>query len=412
MKISDVQAFLMSSPMPDPVIMPFYGGVRTIYKRDGLLVKISTDGGVAGFGPGPAAESFADTINSEVRDLLLDQDPAKTEIIKKKMGAADSHQVRAALGAVEVALYDLRGKMEGCPVYELLGGKKQDRVRVYGSAGMYQSPEDYALEAAEIKNLGYSAYKYRPALGPDEDLRTVQLMSEALGPDVGICIDAHAWWRMGDRSYTPESVENLAHEISNLNITWLEEPLPYDDRNGYRELREKRIVPIAAGEHENSLKGFLEIIEGGCVDIAQADVPHHGGFSGVRDVLVACEENGIEFAFHNWGTELETIADAQLGCCFTREVCGWLEYPEYSHRGRDIMYPFPLSDDILTERLSVENGELIIPDGPGLGVEVDENVIEKYPYIDGPWSIFELDSPPQKMALSGDHSVAWDTSVT
>ncbi len=107
MKISDVQAFLMSSPMPDPVIMPFYGGVRTIYKRDGLLVKISTDGGVAGFGPGPAAESFADTINSEVRDLLLDQDPAKTEIIKKKMGAADSNQVRAALGAVALLLWFL-----------------------------------------------------------------------------------------------------------------------------------------------------------------------------------------------------------------------------------------------------------------------------------------------------------------
>ena len=87
-------------------------------------------------------------------------------------------------------------------------------------------------------------------------------------------------------------------------------------------------------------------------------------------------------------------------------------YHDFSHRGRDIMYPFPLSDDILTERLSVENGELIIPDGPGLGVEIDENVIEKYPYIDGPWSIFELDSPPQKMALSGDHTVAWDTSVT
>ncbi len=100
--------------------------------------------------------------------------------------------------AVEVALYDLAAKARGVPLSEMIGGRVRDRIRLYGSAGMYMSPEKYAEEAAAIAALGFRAYKMRPALGPEQDLETVRLMRKAVGPDIDLMVDAHSWWRMGD----------------------------------------------------------------------------------------------------------------------------------------------------------------------------------------------------------------------
>ena len=297
--------------------------------------------------------------------------------------------------------------MEGCPVHALLGGKVRDRVRLYGSAGMYQPPEAFAAEAEAVAALGFSAYKLRPASGPEADLETVRLIREALGTGFGIMVDAHTWWRMGDRSYPPERIAHLAREMAGYGIAWLEEPLPPEDREAYIRLREAGIVPIAAGEHEASPDGFMEIIRRGAVDIAQADVAHHGGYGPVKRVIEACAGHGRRFAFHNWGTVLEALVSAHLGACFSEDVCAYLEYPCFSHRGQDIMYPYPLADDILREPVSIEEGEMIIPDGPGLGTEADESVVERYPYIPGPWSTFRLISPPGEWALGGDHAERW-----
>ena len=127
---------------------------------------------------------------------------------------------------------------------------------------------------------------------------------------------------MGERSYTPEQIEALAESTAAYGITWLEEPLPPEDRDAYVRLRERGIVPIAAGEHESTLDGFLEIIHRKAVDIAQADVSHHGGFSLVKSVIEACAVYECEFAFHNWGTLLECLANAHIGVCFPASP-GW-----------------------------------------------------------------------------------------
>jgi L-alanine-DL-glutamate epimerase-like enolase superfamily enzyme len=407
-KITSVQAFLMSSPMPEPIRMPFWGGERIITKRDAGLVRIQTDGGLTGYGPVPGAESTVALINGPIHEALVGENPAQTGALRDRVLGRGSGSTALAFSAVEIALYDLRGKMEGCPVSALLGGCLRDRIRLYGSAGMYQPPAGYAAEAAAVAALGFTAYKMRPALGPGDDLETVRLMREAVGPDVGIMVDAHAWWRMGDRSYSPETIESLARDMALYRITWLEEPLPPPDRAGYVRLREAGIVRIAAGEHEGSLGGFMEIVEGGAVDIAQADPAHQGGYTAVKQVLQACAKHRRQFAFHNWGTLLECVASAHLGVCFPAEVCAWLEYPCYRHRGQEIMYPYPLADEILKTPLRIEDGDLIMPDGPGLGVEVDEGVIERYPFIPGPWSVVHVASPPQEWHFSGDHSLVWE----
>ena len=127
---------------------------------------------------------------------------------------------------MEIALYDLAGKRQGLPVSELIGGRVRDAIRLYGSAGMYMPPEAYAAEAAAIAKLGFRAYKMRPALGPEKDLEAVRLMRQGVGPDFDLMVDAHTWWRMGDRSYRPETVEELARDMAGCLIAWLEEPLP------------------------------------------------------------------------------------------------------------------------------------------------------------------------------------------
>src|SRR6266853_1110017 len=146
MKVTEVEAALMSYPLPEPMLMPFWGGERTIIERDALS--------------------------------------------------------------------------------EIILGRNRDRIKLYGSAGMYMSPAGFAEEAAAIAEMGFPAYKMRPALGPEQDLETVVLMREAVGPDVGLMIDAHSWWRMGDKSYSPETVASLARSMAEYNPLWLEEPLP------------------------------------------------------------------------------------------------------------------------------------------------------------------------------------------
>jgi L-alanine-DL-glutamate epimerase-like enolase superfamily enzyme len=258
-----------------------------------------------------------------------------------------------------------------------------------------------------VKAMGFPAYKYRPALGPEEDLRTVQLMREATGPDFGIMIDAHSWWRMGDKSYSFDTVVQVARAVAPFKPTWLEEPLPPEDHAAYRRLKALGIVPVATGEHEQEEGGFDDLIRTKAADYVQMDVCCLGGFDMGRRVAEAAKLQSLRFAFHSWGTVLEVLAAAHFGVCWPAEVVEWLEYPCHANAGRQGMYPFALADEILKTPLDIQKGILRVPKGPGLGVDVDERVIEKYPFIPGPWSFFRIDSPAETIAVTGDHSMKW-----
>jgi L-alanine-DL-glutamate epimerase-like enolase superfamily enzyme len=403
MKITQVQASLMSYALPEPLRLPFWGGERTILKRDAMLIRVTASNGLIGYAPGPAHERAAREIQDVIRPFLLGKDPRRWAELEFK---ADSEMTRT-YRAVEIALIELAARFEGCALSELIGGRKRDRIKLYGSAGMYMSPARFAEEASAIAGLGFGAYKMRPALGPGQDLETVERMRAAVGPDVGLMIDAHAWWRMGDRNYSPETVAELARAMARFKPTWLEEPLPTEDHAAYRRLRATQTVPIASGEHEPDEPGFLDLIETGAADYIQMDVCCQGGFAMGQRIFAGVERKGLRFAFHSWGTTLEVLAAAHLGICWPADVVEWLEYPCYANSGRPGMYPFPLADEILREPLAIEGSELNVPDKPGLGVEIDERVIEKYPFIPGPWSFFRIDSPLETVAVTGDHSVKW-----
>jgi len=232
-------------------------------------------------------------------------------------------------------------------------------------------------------------------------------MREAVGPNVGLMVDAHTWWRMGDRSYTPQMIEDLARQLVPYNLTWLEEPLPPDDHAAYADLRAKNILPIATGEHEHDEAAFDDLISRNAADYLQMDLLCQGGFAAANRLFAKVQQHNLRFAFHSWGTAFEVLAAAHLGVCWPENVVEWLEYPCYSNRGRPGMYPFPLADEILAEPLTLRAGRLEMPTKSGWGIAINESVIEKYPFIPGPWSFFELDSPKETIAVTGDHSLKW-----
>jgi L-alanine-DL-glutamate epimerase-like enolase superfamily enzyme len=403
MKITHVEAFLMSYPMPEEIALPFWGGIRTILKRDAMLIKVTTDTKLVGFAPGPATERATKEIDTVIKPFLIGKDPLQW----KQFNFSGDLEIKKTYHAVEVAILDLVGKYEGCAISELMGGRVRSTIKLYGSAGMYMSPEKYAEEAAAIMAMGFPAYKMRPGSGPEADLKTVELMRKATSSDFGLMVDAHTWWRMGDKSYSMDAIQDLAQSMSAFNPYWLEEPLPPDDHASYQKLKAKGIITVATGEHEQEYSGFEDLAQLNATDFLQMDVCCQGGFDMGLKVFDLAAKHHMKFAFHSWGNLLEVLAAAQLGVCRDESVVEWLEYPCYSAPGRAGMYPFPLSDEILKDKLEMEGGYLKVPTGHGLGMDINEKVIGKYPFIPGPWSFFHQTSPPDTIAVTGDHSVKW-----
>ena len=409
MRIRSVRSFLLSYPFPEPIKLVYYGGERTILKRDAMLIRVETDNGLVGYAPGEGSEKAHNTIATSIAPflegrILADPDALRIHFME---ALGNDRAIERIYCAVELALYDLAAKDHGLPVSQLIGGRVRDRIRLYGSAGMYMSPEAYAAEAKAISELGFRAYKMRSGIGPDGDLETVRRMRDAVGPDIDLMVDAHTWWRMGDRNYLAAIIDKLAEQFADYRISWLEEPLPPDDHEGYRRLKELDYVPIASGEHEPDEAGYLDLITSGSVDYVQMDIVCQGGFPMARRLFPEIGRTGLRFAFHSWGTALEVVAAAHLGICWPENVVEWLEYPCYSSPQTAGMYPFPLAAEILKTPLEINHGDLIVPKGPGWGVEIDETVIDRYPWIPGPWSFFEIESPREKKAVTSDHSAPW-----
>lgn len=394
MRISSVQAHLLSYPLPEPLKLTHYGGEHTIVKRDAMLIRVEVDNGLIGYAPGEGTQKAKRAFDSEIAPflegrILSDPDVLRVHFVE---GPGRDAELQRLYCAVEIALYDLVGKARDLPVSELLGGRVRDRIRLYGSAGMYMAPERYAEEAHAISELGFRAYKMRSGIGPEKDLETVRRMREAVGPDFDLMVDAHTWWRMGDRNYVQSTVDKLAEELAAHNVAWLEDPLPPTDHEGYRRLKDLDLIPVAAGVHEPDEPGYLDLILTSGVDYVQMDIVSQGGYPTARRLLTEIHRAGLKFGFHCWGTALDVIAAAHIGICWPDQVCEWLEYPCYSTPSRAGMYPFPLAAEVLKEPLQLDHGDLIVPHAPGLGVEIDETVLERYPWIPGEWSFLGMES--------------------
>lgn len=414
MQIASVRGYALSSPIDPPQERRFFGGTRRLLKRDVVLVVVETRDGERGVATAGASSSamreyfegdsqgtFADLVDSTVADALEGEtvdEPADARDLLSGSGLT-GHLLTEALSAVDVALHDIRGRELGAPIYELLadeyGTTPTTELPLYASAGMYMEPAGYADQAAILEDLGFAGYKYRPGIGPDGDRRTVDPLVEAVD-DMELMLDVHTWWKLRD-AYGDETVARLVEHATEAGAYWIEEPVEPDDYDGYVALAETG-TPLAGGESEESAAGLVELGRTGAVDFLQGDVRHHEGYTGCREAVEFCRGRDVEFVPHNFGTWLGLVANAHLVAAAPEARL--LEYPVFE---RDPaldadedpgMYQFDLAFDVIEEQPAIADGTLAVPDGPGLGVEVDLDIIEEYPFVEGPWTEFEHDESP------------------
>lgn len=413
MRITNVSGHALSSPIDPPQDRPFHGGVRRLLKRDVVLVVIESSDGRYGAATAGASSSamreyfegdsqgtFADVVDGAVADALEGETVEEVTDAHDRLRETDlpDRLLYEALSAVDVALYDLRGKEVGAPIYELLaeeyGTDPTREMPLYASAGMYMEPEGYAEQAATIRDLGFFGYKYRPGVGPEKDRRTVELVSEA-ADEMVVMLDVHTWWKIRD-GYDRETVRDLVAFAGDRDCYWVEEPVSPDDRAGYVDLAETG-APLAGGESEATPEGLVELGETGAVDFLQGDVRHHCGYTGCRPAVEYCAGRDVEFVPHNFGTWIGLLANAHLVAA--APDVSLLEYPVFEDdpvldadsENDPGMYPFDLAFDIIDGEPAVEDGALTLSDDPGLGFEVNFDVLEDYPFEEGPWTEFRYD---------------------
>jgi L-alanine-DL-glutamate epimerase-like enolase superfamily enzyme len=405
--ISTATAYALSNRFSNSREFDFEGGTRRIFKRDAILVEVETTDGLVGYAPVGASSSamreyFEDATQDNLTDVLntivapevegkSTEDPEQVTGIVAN-GNLPSFLRSQAASAINIALYDLKGKRHGVPAYELLcdkldiDGEPRTELPMYASGGMYMPPEQYLEEAKSLRDAGFKAYKYRPGRGIDEDIRTFELLVDGVGDDMDIMIDAHTWWKMENESYTPNEVCDIVRKFADGGVYWVEEPVAPDDYDGYRRLAESTDAPLAGGENAESADELIELAETGAIDYLQGDVRHHEGYTGCLDAVRYCQTTDVTFIPHNFGTDLGLVANAHLVAA-TPET-PYLECPVYETAAHAGMYPYELSTDILSTSLDRIDGTLTLPDAPGLGVEVNLDVVDEYPYVEGPWTEF------------------------
>lgn len=355
-----------------------------------MLIRVGTDLGLVGYAPGPASERVAQLINRNLRSALVNADPTKIEALRKKIlqRRPQFPGLYEAYGAVEIALLDLKGKAEGSPVSELIGGRTRDRISLYASTGVPIGPEKCCEEAHRVIELGLAGYKVQAGSGPDRELEVVREVRSVLPPQMSLMVDGNAWWCLGEHKYTHPEIDQLVREMSDYGLAWLEEPFDPKDRVAYRRLREKQWIPVAAGRHEVGPDNLMSLAADHIVDVIQANLIYQGGYLTCREVFDVAGRVGLALAFENWGTPLDAVAMAHFGICFNEKTIKWLEWPCLSD-GRYLKSDFStLGQEILREPIPIDAGELIVPKTQGLGIEVNEAVIERYPWKPGPASAF------------------------
>ena len=385
MKITDVKSHVLQYDMPEEL-----GYSQQYYaKRTAHLVEVRTDEGLTGwgecFGPGNVAIANKAIVEKVIAPMVIGRDPLDRDVIWHHVyNLLRDHGQKGmpiqALSGVDIALWDLSGKIAGLPLCRLLGGRHRDRVPVYGY-GMMLKREDLAShvsrfrrEAAAIKDAGFKAIKMKVGLGVKDDVKLAEAVREGVGDDYPFMVDAN-------HCYTVDDALIVGRALDELDAYWFEEPVAPEDHDGYRLLRSKLKTKIAGGEAEFTRWGWRHLLEGRCLDIAQPEVCALGGVSEYMRVLALAHTHFTPVVNHVWGSAIAVATNLQLlaampplpGAMFSREPL--LEFDTTDNKFRD---------DLLLEPLDIQGqvrrsgGYAGVPSGPGLGVEPDPAFLARF----------------------------------
>lgn len=373
MRIARVETYVVEQGLETPFFFSQFG----FDKRQICLVKVIAEDGSYGWGEGYGPAGVIQAGVDFLAPLVIDEDALQVEAIWNKMHLRALDYARrgvlvASMSAIDIAIWDLRGKLLGQPVSVLLGGRRREKVKVYAT-GMYFVDSDdlvgkLADEAMSYVAGGFKALKMKVGLGVETDLRHARAVRKAIGGEVELMVDAnHAYSRSEARSF--------ARQIEELDITFFEEPVSPEDYEGYRELRRCTSIPIAGGECEYLLAGFRQLLSNQCVDIAQPDICGAGGLTETRRIATLARAFQTNVLPHSWGTGIAFAAGLHLVSTLD-PVPGRLRMP-------DMMLEMDRSENALRDNLTApkfqaEGGYVAVPSAPGLGVDVDPDQLARF----------------------------------
>lgn len=378
MKITDVNVLILESP-------DAYGTSGEKKEAHGIkylgIVRIATDAGITGYADletqAHVAKAIVDAPSEGVvpgfqglRSTLVGEDPFEVERLWQKMYMASVYYGRrgAALqviSGIDIALWDIIGKRVGLPIFKLLGGGYRDRVRAYASTLFRSTPAAIEEAAAAYLEKGFTAVKFGWGVfgkDPELDIQLVAAARKTLGNSADLLIDT-GWYV----HRTPKEAIQLVRRLEPFRPFLIEEPLSPEDYDGYAELSQAVETPIAAGEQEATEWGFRTLIEQGKVDIIQPDLSRCGGFTAARRIVHLADLHNRLCIPHAWISDLLTAASLHLNAFLRRSA-----FQEFN------VTDGPLSRELCLNPLQIEDGYLSVPQGPGLGVQIDETAIEKY----------------------------------
>jgi galactonate dehydratase len=366
--------------------------VRCGYIRGGsrLFVKVHTNQDLWGCGEGVDATGGTYHLVQRLGRMLEGKSPLDVNRLYEEMrragifGGAQSGMYVAVLSAIETALWDVAGKALGVPVYQLLGGKFRERIRVYCDTALYQrelpKPEDFAKAAREAVDMKFTAVKfdldqandpkkydrYNWTASPGELQRMVDQVTaarEAVGPEIDLCVDMHG-------RYDAVTGEQVAKRLEPLDLMWLEEPIPAENVEAYRRITESTRTPICAGENHYLAQGFRPLLEAGAVDIVMPDLQKAGGLGEGQRIANLANLYYVPFAPHMVASYLGAMASAHA--CASVPNFLILEWQIYFHRD-------PMWKEIVSfDGPMVVDGFLPLSEKPGIGVEIDEDGMRKH----------------------------------
>ena len=366
MRIAAIETRTYRYPLDPPFRAAWDPEPRT--HQDATIVIVRSDDGVEGYASGDALPD-----RELLERFVVGLDPMDTEVVREVCETVDFHHGRN--WTLEVALWDLVGRALDEPLWRHLGGRR-DRILAYASSGELVSAEERTRRCVELRDAGIKAVKLRlHSTDWRVDLPVIEAVRGAVGDDMEIMVDANQGWRMpGDLTprWDVPAAASFARELERLGVYWLEEPLPTDDAEGYATLRGLTDLRIAAGEMVRSEAEARDLVLRGKVDVIQTDVVLSGGIGGGRRVADLADREGRTWSPHTWSNGYGLLANLHAALAFS--TCPYLEVPfdppAWSSERRDWLLPVTLE--------IAEDGTIAPPDGPGLGVVPDFDMLERY----------------------------------
>lgn len=373
MKIARVRTHLLDHKLE----VAFESASMRFDRRTHVLVEIECDDGTVGWGEclGPARPNAA--IVATYAQWLVGQDPLETEKIWATLYNALRDQGQrgltvTALSGIDIALWDIKGKHFGVPISTLLGGRFRTSVKAYATGSFKRDGvdrvEDNAAEMSAHRDAGFHACKVKIGFGEAEDLRVIAAVREAIGPDMRLMIDAN-------HGYDAMEAIRVGQRAAEYGIDWFEEPVVPEQLGAYREVRARQPIPLAGGETWHTRWGHREPIETRAVDIIQPDLAGCGGFTEARRIADFASVHGVRVVPHVWGTAVHIAAALQFMAAMvpspmrSSPVDPILEFDRTDN---------PFRQAIVTLPIDHVKGVVTIPDGPGLGIEIDRAALREF----------------------------------